>query len=133
MSMSCQFFFYRSLAHTESRAPTPISPAAQKFHVLILCSLLESSVIFSNSSVPGFILGKRHIADANQKMAEPHAAIRAAERRAGRRYQDNFVFKALGRDAIDRIDRTNSTIAEMQAFYAFVPTAGREPNSLSNN
>ena len=56
----------------------PISPAAQKFHVLILCSLWESSVIFSKSSMPGFILGKRHIADANQKMAEPHAAIRAA-------------------------------------------------------
>ena len=29
----------------------------------------------SSSSVPGLMLGKRHIADVNQNIAEPHAAI----------------------------------------------------------
>jgi hypothetical protein len=27
------------------------------------------------TSVPGLMLGKRHIADVNQNIAEPHAAI----------------------------------------------------------
>jgi hypothetical protein len=68
----------RNLAHTDSSAVMPISPAAQKFHVLILCSLLDSSVTLSNSSVLGLMPGKRHIADANQNAAEPHAVISAA-------------------------------------------------------
>jgi hypothetical protein len=68
----------RNLAHTDSSAVTPISPAAQKFHVLIRCSLLVSSVTLSNSSMLGLMLGKRHIADANQNTAEPHAVISAA-------------------------------------------------------
>jgi hypothetical protein len=53
----------------------PISPAAQKFDLFILCSALDSSVIASASSVLGLMLGKRQIADLNQNIAEPHAAI----------------------------------------------------------
>ena len=53
----------------------PISPAAQKFHLFILCSALDSSFIVSSSFVLGLALGKRHIADVNQNIAEPHAAI----------------------------------------------------------
>jgi hypothetical protein len=68
----------RNLIHTDSSAVTPISPAAQKFHVLILCSLLDSSATLSNSSMLGLMPGKRHIADANQNTAEPHAVISAA-------------------------------------------------------
>jgi len=72
----------RSLAETDSRAVTPISPAAQKFHLLILCSLLDNSVTLSNSSIararPGLMLGKCHIADANQHMAEAHPVISTA-------------------------------------------------------
>src|SRR5262249_50759531 len=52
-----------------------ISPAAQKFHLFILCSTLDNSVTVSDSSAPGLMLGKRHMADANQNIAEPHAAI----------------------------------------------------------
>jgi hypothetical protein len=47
--------------------------------VLILCSLLESSVILSDSSLSGLLLGKWHIADMNQHNAEPDAAISAAD------------------------------------------------------
>jgi hypothetical protein len=63
-----------NLSHAESRAVTPISPAAQKFHRLILCSFLDNSFIFCKSSVPGLLFGKWHIADANQNIADPHAA-----------------------------------------------------------
>src|SRR5262245_21132431 len=65
----------RSLPNAASKAVTPISPAAQKFHLFILCSALDNSVTVSNSSLPGLMLGKRHIADVNQNIAEPHAAI----------------------------------------------------------
>ena len=65
----------RNRANADSKAVTPISPAAQKFRLFILCSDLDSSVTVSNSSAPGLTLGKRHIADANQNIAEPHAAI----------------------------------------------------------
>ena len=68
----------RTLADTDSNAVTPISPAAQKFHRLILCSLTDSSVTLANSSLPGLRLGRCHIADANQHMAEPHPVIRTA-------------------------------------------------------
>jgi hypothetical protein len=34
----------RNLAHTESKAVTPIHPAAQKFHLLIRCNLSDNSV-----------------------------------------------------------------------------------------
>ena len=51
----------------------PISPAAQKFHLLILCSALDNSVAVVGSSIPALMLGKRHIADMNQNIAEPHA------------------------------------------------------------
>jgi len=72
----------RSLADTDSKAVTPISPAAQKFHLLILCSLSDNSVTLSNSSMararPGLMLGKCHIADANQHMAEAHPVISTA-------------------------------------------------------
>jgi len=64
----------RNLSHAPSNAVTPISPAAQKFHLLILCSFLDNSVISSNP-VPSLVLGKWHIADANQNIADPHAAI----------------------------------------------------------
>ena len=53
----------------------PISPAAQKFDLFIVCSALDSSVTASTSSVLGLMLGKRQIADLNQNIAEPHAAI----------------------------------------------------------
>jgi hypothetical protein len=52
---------------------TPISPAAQKFHLLILCIALDNSVTVADSSMPALMLGKRHIADMNQNTAEPHA------------------------------------------------------------
>jgi hypothetical protein len=68
----------RNRIPTDSRAVTPMSPAAQKFQVLILCSLALNSVTWSSSSIPGLITGKRHIADANQNAAEPHPAINAA-------------------------------------------------------
>jgi len=60
----------RSLANTDSKTVTPISPAAQKFHLLILCSLLDSSVTLSTSSLP--TLGKWDIAEANQHTPESH-------------------------------------------------------------
>jgi hypothetical protein len=65
----------RSLAHTDSKAVMPIKPAAQKFRLFIFCSTLDNSLAVSGSSVICFMLGKRHIADANQNAAEPHAAI----------------------------------------------------------
>jgi hypothetical protein len=68
----------RNLAHTESKAVTPIDPAAQKFHLLIFCSLSDNSVILAASSVPGLVLRKCHIADANQHVAEIHPVISAA-------------------------------------------------------
>ena len=68
----------RNLAHTESKAVTPIDPAAQKFHLLILCSLSDNSVTLAASSVPGLVLRKCHIADANQHVAEIHPVISAA-------------------------------------------------------
>jgi hypothetical protein len=67
----------RNLPHADSKAVTPISPAAKKFHLFILCSALDNSVILSNSSMPDLMLGKRHIADVNQNIAEPHAVISA--------------------------------------------------------
>jgi hypothetical protein len=63
----------RYLANAANRAVTPISPAAQKFHLLILCSVLDSSATVAESSMPDLMLGKRHIADMNQNTAEPHA------------------------------------------------------------
>ena len=51
----------------------PISPAAQKFHLLILRNALDNSVAVAGSSMPALMLGKRHIADMNQNTAEPHA------------------------------------------------------------
>jgi hypothetical protein len=68
----------RNLAHTDSKAVTPIHPAAQKFHLLIRCNLLDNSVALAASSMPGFILGKCRIADANQHVAEMHPVISAA-------------------------------------------------------
>ena len=68
----------RNLAHTESKAVTPIDPAAQKFHRLILCSLSDNSVTLAASSMPGLVLRKCHIADANQHVAEIQPVISAA-------------------------------------------------------
>jgi hypothetical protein len=68
----------RNLAHTDSKAVTPIDPAAQKFHRLIRCSLSDNSVTFAASSMPGLVLRKCHIADANQHVAEMHPVISAA-------------------------------------------------------
>ena len=68
----------KTLADTDSKAVTPIRPAAQKFHRLILCSLMDNSVTLANSSLPGLMPGRCHIADANQHMAEPHAVSRTA-------------------------------------------------------
>ena len=68
----------RNLAHTDSKAVTPISPAPQKFHLLIRCNLLDNSVTLSDSSMPGLTRGKCHIADANQHVAEAHPVIIAA-------------------------------------------------------
>ena len=68
----------RNLTHTDSKAVTPISPAAQKFHLLIRCNRSESSITLSESLVPDLTRGKCHIADANQHMAEAHPAIIAA-------------------------------------------------------
>ena len=71
----------RNLADTDSKAVTPISPAAQKFHRLIRCNRLDSSVTLSDSSVP-LTRGKCHIADPNQHMAEaPPAMIIAVSMR----------------------------------------------------
>jgi hypothetical protein len=56
-----------NLADTDSKAVTPISPAAQKFPRLILCSLTDNSVTLANSSLPGLMPGRCHIADANQR------------------------------------------------------------------
>src|SRR5262249_1672486 len=53
----------RNRANADSKAVTPISPAAQKFHLFILCRALDNSVTVSDSSAPGLMLGKRHIAD----------------------------------------------------------------------
>src|SRR5215469_14084861 len=64
----------RYLANAASSAVTPISPAAKKFHLFILCSTLDNSP-WSISSSPSFMVGKRHIADMNQNIAEPHAVI----------------------------------------------------------
>ena len=64
-----------NLLNADNKAVTPISPAAQKFHLFILCNALDSSVAAPASSVLGLMLGKRHIADLNQNIAEPHAAI----------------------------------------------------------
>jgi hypothetical protein len=55
----------------------PISPAAKKFHLCILCSALNNSIILSNWPVLCSMRGKRHIADVNQNIAEPHAVITA--------------------------------------------------------
>jgi hypothetical protein len=68
----------RNLAHTDSKAVTPINPAAQKFHLLILCSLFDNSFTLAVSSTTGFVLGKCHIAEANQHMAEALPVISAA-------------------------------------------------------
>jgi hypothetical protein len=68
----------RNLAHTDSKAVTPINPAAQKFHRLILCNLLDNSVTLAASSVPGLSRGKCQIADANQHVAEIQPVISAA-------------------------------------------------------
>ena len=68
----------RNLAHTDSKAVTPISPAPQKFHLLIRCNLLDNSVTLSDSSTPGLTRGECHIADANQHVAEAHPVIIAA-------------------------------------------------------
>jgi hypothetical protein len=68
----------RNLAHTDSNAVTPISPAPQKFHLLIRCNLLDNSVTLSDSSMPGLTRGKCHIADANQHVAEADPVIIAA-------------------------------------------------------
>jgi hypothetical protein len=68
----------RNLAHTDSKAVTPISPAPQKFHLLIRCNLLDNSVTLSDSSMPGLMRGKCHIADANQHVAEADPVIIAA-------------------------------------------------------
>ena len=63
----------RYLPNADSRAVTPINPAAQKFHRLSLCRALDNSVAVPDSSMPSLMLGKRHIADMNQNTAEPHA------------------------------------------------------------
>src|SRR3974390_1392021 len=68
----------RNLTQTDSKAVTPISPAAQKFQVLIRWSRLDSSVALSCSLVPGLMPGKWHNADANQNAAEPQPVISAA-------------------------------------------------------
>jgi hypothetical protein len=68
----------RTLADTDNKAVTPISPAAQKFHRLILCNLTDNSFTLANSSLPGLMPGRCHIADANQQMAEPHPVISTA-------------------------------------------------------
>jgi hypothetical protein len=68
----------RSLPHTDSKAVTPISPAAQKFHLPILCSLSDSSLTFAISSPAGLMRGRCHMADANQHMAEAHPVISTA-------------------------------------------------------
>ena len=67
-----------NLAHTENKAVTPIKPAAQKFHRLIFCNLLDNSVTLLISSMPDLLLRKCHIADVNQHAADPHPVIIAA-------------------------------------------------------
>src|SRR4051812_24576000 len=37
-----------NLAHTDSKAVTPINPAAQKFQLLIFCNLLDNSLTLAN-------------------------------------------------------------------------------------
>jgi hypothetical protein len=64
----------RYLANAASSAVTPISPAAKKFNLFILCSTFNNSP-WSISFAPRFLMGKRHIAAMNQNIAEPHAAI----------------------------------------------------------
>jgi hypothetical protein len=51
-----------------------MSPAAQKFLLFIFRRALDNSSL-SNSSIPGLIVGRRHIADVNQNTAEPQAVI----------------------------------------------------------
>ena len=68
----------RNLAPTDSKAVTPMSPAPQKFHLLIRCNLSDSSVTLSDSSRPGLTRDKWHIADANQHVAEAHPVTIAA-------------------------------------------------------
>src|SRR5262245_49718787 len=68
----------RNLAHTDSKAVTPINPAAQKFHLLILCSLFDNSFTLAVSSMPGLMPGKCRTADANQHAAETDPVISAA-------------------------------------------------------
>ena len=41
----------------------------------LVCSAMDNSVTVFNSFVLALTLGKRHIADANQNIAEPHAVI----------------------------------------------------------
>ena len=53
-------------------------PAAQKFLLLIFRSMAFNSVSLSGPSAPGLIEGNRHMAAANQKAADPDAAIMAA-------------------------------------------------------
>ena len=67
-----------NLAHTENKAVTPIKPAAQKFHRLIFCNLLDNSLTLFISSMPDLLLRKCHIADVNQHAADPHPVIIAA-------------------------------------------------------
>jgi hypothetical protein len=64
-----------NLPNADNKAVMPISPAAQKFDLFIVCSALDSSVTASTSSVLDLMLGKRQMADLNQNIAEPHAAI----------------------------------------------------------
>jgi hypothetical protein len=78
VQIACEAGHPRNLAHTDSKAVTPIDPAAQKFHLLILCNLLDNSVILAASSMPGLMLRKCRIADANQHMAETLPVISAA-------------------------------------------------------
>jgi hypothetical protein len=41
----------RNLAHADSKAVTPINPAAQKFRVFILCSALDNSAVALSNSI----------------------------------------------------------------------------------
>jgi len=56
----------RYLANAASSAVTPISPAAKKFHLFILCSTFDNSP-WSILSAPGFRVGGRQIADMNRQ------------------------------------------------------------------
>jgi hypothetical protein len=66
-----------SLPDADNSAVIPIKPAAQKFQAFILCTAFDNSVTTCVSSMPGFMVGNRHIADLNQNIAEAHAAISA--------------------------------------------------------